>query len=51
MDKPVSITVDSASGEVYVVTVQGHVYRTLKTGGAWKDLGAVPGTSAAKKKA
>ena len=50
MDKPVSIAVDSKNEYVYVVTEAGHVYVTRSEVGAWRDLGPVPGTAAAKKR-
>ncbi len=50
MDKPVAIAVDSEKDTVYVVTEAGHVFMTRPEVGAWRDLGPVPGTSAAKKR-
>ena len=50
VDKPVSIAVDSKNEYVYVVTEAGHVYVTRSEVGAWRDLGPVPGTAAAKKR-
>jgi len=50
MDKPVSIAVDAESQTVYVVTEGGHVYVSKPEIGAWRDLGPVPGTAAAKKR-
>jgi hypothetical protein len=50
MDKPVSIAVDAKGESVYVVTEAGHVYVSKVEVGAWRDLGPVPGTSAAKKR-
>ena len=50
MDKPVSIAVDAKKDVVYVVTEAGNVYATKTEVGAWRDLGPVPGTAAAKKK-
>jgi hypothetical protein len=50
MDKPVSVAVDSEDKMVYVVTEAGHVYASKPEVGAWRDLGPVPGTAAAKKK-
>ena len=50
MDKPVSIAVDTETKTVYVVTARGHVYISKTEVGAWKDLGPVPGTAAAKRK-
>lgn len=48
MDKPVSIAVDSKKETIYVVTEKGHVYAAKPEVGAWRDLGSVPGTAAAK---
>jgi hypothetical protein len=50
MDKPVAIAVDNKKDTVYVVTEAGHVYASRPEVGAWRDLGPVPGTAAAKKK-
>jgi len=50
MDKPVSIAVDAKSQTVYVVTEGGEVYVSKAEVGAWRSLGPVPGTAAAKKK-
>ena len=50
MDKPVSVAVDPDTKQVYVVTERGHVYVSKTEVGAWKDLGPVPGTQAAKRK-
>ena len=50
MDKPVSIAVDAKSQTVYVVTEGGEVYVSKPEVGAWRSLGPVPGTAAAKKK-
>lgn len=50
MDKPVSIAVDAEGKTVYVVTEGGNVFASKTDVGAWRDLGPVPGTAAAKKK-
>lgn len=50
MDKPVAIAVDGKGDAVFVVTEAGHVFMARPEVGAWKDLGPVPGTAAAKKK-
>ncbi len=50
MDKPVSIALDTKNEAVYVVTEAGHIYVSKTEVGAWRDLGPVPGTAAAKKK-
>ncbi|MGD2121376.1 MAG: hypothetical protein PVJ76_06515 [Gemmatimonadota bacterium] len=50
MDKPVAIAVDSEKDTVYVATEAGHVFAARTDVGAWRDLGPVPGTAAAKKK-
>ena len=50
MDKPVSVAVDTKNDAVYVVTEAGHVYVSKAEVGAWRDLGPVPGTAAAKKR-
>ena len=50
MDRPVSIALDAEKAVLYVVTEAGHVYVTKTEVGAWRDLGPVPGTAAAKKR-
>jgi hypothetical protein len=50
MDKPVSIAVDPNKETIYVVTEKGQVYAVKPEVGAWRALGPVPGTPAAKGK-
>lgn len=50
MDKPVAMAVDPKNDRLYVVTEAGRVYVSQLEVGAWRDLGPVPGTAAAKKK-
>ena len=50
MYKPVSIAVDGERDVDYVVTEGGHVYVAKVDVGAWRQIGPVPGTAAARKK-